>query len=74
MEQPDLGIGPADLERLGQTVTHVIHCAASVAFDGNRYLVVWAQAGDIYGRFVDASGTLSGTPATGDAGTHRPSP
>ncbi len=33
VEQPDLGIGAEDLEALRTTLTHVIHCAASVAFD-----------------------------------------
>jgi len=39
-----------------------------VAFDGSRYLVVWAQApegdgaSDVYGRFVDAAGVLAGEP------------
>lgn len=34
--------------------------APGIAFDGNRYLVVWAQLGaqsdDVYGRFVDTAG------------------
>lgn len=33
VEQPDLGIVAEDLERIRSRVTHVIHCAASVAFD-----------------------------------------
>ncbi len=33
VEQPGLGIDPEELERLRATLTHVIHCAASVAFD-----------------------------------------
>ncbi len=33
IEAPDLGIAPAEIVRLQKTVTHVIHCAASVAFD-----------------------------------------
>jgi len=33
VERPDLGIPAAELERIRQTVTHVVHCAASVAFD-----------------------------------------
>ena len=33
VEQPDLGISETDLEQIRQTATHVIHCAASVAFD-----------------------------------------
>lgn len=33
IEAPNLGIAPADVARLQKTVTHVIHCAASVAFD-----------------------------------------
>ncbi len=33
VEQPDLGIDPAVLEKLGPKVSHVVHCAASVAFD-----------------------------------------
>lgn len=33
IEKPNLGIAPAELERLGKTLTHVIHCAASVSFD-----------------------------------------
>ncbi|MEK6259848.1 MAG: Ig-like domain-containing protein [Planctomycetota bacterium] len=40
---------------------------ADVAFDGTRYLMVWAQQQgslfqDIYGQFVTTSGTLSGSP------------
>ncbi len=33
VEQPNLGIADDELERLRSTLTHVIHCAASVAFD-----------------------------------------
>lgn len=33
VEQPDLGIEGQLLEELGPRITHVIHCAASVAFD-----------------------------------------
>ncbi|MEM7481208.1 MAG: SDR family oxidoreductase [Acidobacteriota bacterium] len=33
VEQPNLGISDEDLEELTRTITHVIHCAASVAFD-----------------------------------------
>ncbi len=33
VEQPDLGIAAEDLDALRTTLTHVIHCAASVAFD-----------------------------------------
>jgi len=33
VEQPDLGIVAEDLERIRSRVTHMIHCAASVAFD-----------------------------------------
>lgn len=33
VEQPGLGIEAAELEEIRRTVTHVIHCAASVAFD-----------------------------------------
>jgi nucleoside-diphosphate-sugar epimerase len=33
IEKPDLGIAPAELETLKKTLTHVIHCAASVSFD-----------------------------------------
>jgi nucleoside-diphosphate-sugar epimerase len=33
VEQPNLGISTDDLEALRTTLTHVIHCAASVAFD-----------------------------------------
>ena len=33
IEKPDLGIAPGELERLRRTLTHVIHCAASVSFD-----------------------------------------
>jgi nucleoside-diphosphate-sugar epimerase len=33
VEQPRLGISDEDLPELERTVTHVIHCAASVAFD-----------------------------------------
>lgn len=39
---------------------------AKVAFDGNRYLVIWQQSNNsqfpIHGRFVDTSGALSGAP------------
>ncbi len=33
VEKPGFGIGPAELERLRGTLTHVVHCAASVSFD-----------------------------------------
>ena len=33
MERPGLGITPSELARLGRSITHVVHCAASVAFD-----------------------------------------
>lgn len=33
IEKPLLGIGASDLSALEKTVTHVIHCAASVSFD-----------------------------------------
>lgn len=33
VEDPDLGISGEDFAELQQTLTHVIHCAASVAFD-----------------------------------------
>ena len=33
VEQPNLGISAEELAKIRQTVTHVIHCAASVAFD-----------------------------------------
>ncbi len=33
VEQPNMGIASGELERLRATLTHVIHCAASVAFD-----------------------------------------
>lgn len=33
IEKPSLGIAPDELERLKKTLTHVIHCAASVSFD-----------------------------------------
>ncbi|MEM7587768.1 MAG: SDR family oxidoreductase, partial [Acidobacteriota bacterium] len=33
VEQPNMGIADEDLEGLRSTMTHVIHCAASVAFD-----------------------------------------
>ena len=33
IEKPSLGIAPAELARLKTSVTHVIHCAASVSFD-----------------------------------------
>ena len=33
IEQPMLGIAPAELTRLEQSITHVVHCAASVSFD-----------------------------------------
>jgi nucleoside-diphosphate-sugar epimerase len=33
IEKPDFGMGPRDLARLRRTVTHVVHCAASVSFD-----------------------------------------
>ena len=34
VETPGMGIGSAENERLRRTLTHVVHCAASVAFDG----------------------------------------
>ncbi len=33
IEKPSLGISPKDLARLSRSLTHVVHCAASVAFD-----------------------------------------
>lgn len=33
IEKPNLGISAADMAVLQKTITHVIHCAASVAFD-----------------------------------------
>jgi nucleoside-diphosphate-sugar epimerase len=33
IEKPGLGIAPAELARLRTTLTHVVHCAASVSFD-----------------------------------------
>jgi nucleoside-diphosphate-sugar epimerase len=33
IERPDLGIKPAELRRLAKSLTHVVHCAASVSFD-----------------------------------------
>jgi len=33
IERPDLGLAPDEVARLRQTLTHVIHCAASVSFD-----------------------------------------
>ena len=33
IEKPDLGIAPREMARLKKTLTHVIHCAASVSFD-----------------------------------------
>lgn|GEM_PF-213595 len=35
IEQPCMGVSQEDFERLCQRVTHVIHCAASVAFDAS---------------------------------------
>ena len=33
IEKPDLGIAPREMARLRKTLTHVVHCAASVSFD-----------------------------------------
>src|SRR6185503_14433588 len=33
IERADLGLAPDEVARLRQTLTHVIHCAASVSFD-----------------------------------------
>lgn len=33
IEEPRLGVSPEEFENLSRTLTHVIHCAASVAFD-----------------------------------------
>jgi nucleoside-diphosphate-sugar epimerase len=33
IERPQLGIAPNELTRLKKTLTHVVHCAASVSFD-----------------------------------------
>jgi nucleoside-diphosphate-sugar epimerase len=33
IEKPDLGLAAAELAHLRSTLTHVVHCAASVAFD-----------------------------------------
>jgi nucleoside-diphosphate-sugar epimerase len=35
IERPRLGLRPAEVSRLRQALTHVVHCAASVAFDGS---------------------------------------
>jgi nucleoside-diphosphate-sugar epimerase len=33
IEKPDLGLAAEEVEQLRRTVTHVVHCAASVSFD-----------------------------------------
>ncbi len=33
IEKPDLGLDPSEIARLRGTLTHVVHCAASVSFD-----------------------------------------
>src|SRR4051812_23341912 len=33
LEQPDLGMAPSDRHSLQTSVTHILHCAASVEFD-----------------------------------------
>ncbi len=33
IEKPDLGVSPEELATIERTVTHVVHCAASVSFD-----------------------------------------
>ena len=33
IEKPGFGLAPRDVERLAESVTHVVHCAASVSFD-----------------------------------------
>jgi nucleoside-diphosphate-sugar epimerase len=33
VERPGFGIDPAEIERLSASLTHVVHCAASVSFD-----------------------------------------
>ena len=33
IEKPGLGLAPAEMRRLRKSLTHVIHCAASVSFD-----------------------------------------
>ena len=33
IEKPDLGIAPREMARLRKSLTHVVHCAASVSFD-----------------------------------------
>jgi nucleoside-diphosphate-sugar epimerase len=33
VEEPRLGVAPSELERLERSITHVVHCAASVSFD-----------------------------------------
>jgi nucleoside-diphosphate-sugar epimerase len=35
VEQPDLGVAAEEKEALARTLTHVVHCAASVAFDAS---------------------------------------
>src|ERR1039458_3145733 len=43
IEKADLGIAPKELDRLEKTLTHVVHCAASVSF------------GDAYEKFFQAN-------------------
>lgn len=33
VEEPDLGVATEEIEEMASTLTHVVHCAASVAFD-----------------------------------------
>jgi len=33
IEKPGFGLSPREATRLGKTITHVVHCAASVSFD-----------------------------------------
>ena len=35
VERPGFGLGAAETQRLRHSLTHVVHCAASVAFDGS---------------------------------------
>ncbi|HSJ26422.1 MAG TPA: fatty acyl-CoA reductase [Longimicrobiales bacterium] len=74
----DLGLAPADARRLHDSVTHVIHCAASVRFDdpleqaarvnvtGALNVLEFARGCRRLQRFVDVS-TAYVTPHTGSA-------
>jgi PKD domain/Bacterial Ig domain len=59
-------IGPLLVDDIAISTDQCRGEKADIAFDGQRYLVVWAQSSDlssdIYGRFITTTGSLDGGP------------